>query len=239
LQSEKKYIFTYPIKNFTVSRIVNGVFRENCFLIKHNETGELLLFDPGDDLERIESVISDNGDNLKGILLTHGHFDHVGQVGAIAKKFNLIAKIHKNDFRLMRQAPMYAIRFIRKILEPPSGFETFEEETSLKIGIFSVDITRTPGHTSGSVCFYVDGILITGDTLFFRHIGPTNYPESQPDIFPKSIDKLLSKYPDDTIIFPGHGKEWNIKEAKEWWELVGENIPQYQIMNDKELQGLK
>lgn len=239
MENEKKYIFTYSFKDFTVFRIVNGVFRENCFLVKHNETGELLLFDPGDELEKIETVIAENGNNLKAILLTHGHFDHVGQVAALTKKFNLVAKVHKNDSRLMRQAPMYAIRYIRKSLQPPMPFETFEDEAIVQVGNFSVDITTTPGHTSGCVCFYLNGFVITGDTLFYRHIGPTNYPESQPDVFPKSIDKLLSKYPDETIIFPGHGREWNFGEAKGWWKSVGANIPQYQIMNDKELQGFK
>jgi hydroxyacylglutathione hydrolase len=239
MQTEKKYLFIYPYKKYTVTRIVTGVFKQNCYLVKHNESGDIVLFDPGDEFEKIESAILENGNNLKAILLTHGHFDHVGQVSTMHKKYNIVPKVHKNDYRLMRQAPMYAIRYIQKSIQPPMPFDTFEEEIILDFGNIKIDITSTPGHTTGCVCYYIDGIIFTGDTLFYRHIGPTNYPESQPDIFPKSIDKILTKYPSDTIVFPGHGREWNIGEAKEWWKSVGENIPQYQIMNDKDLQGLK
>jgi len=233
---ENSFFINFDLEQYNLMKIVTGVFKENCYILVDKQTKDTIIFDPGDDLENIKEAIRNIQGKVKGILLTHGHFDHVGQVAALVKEFNTTAKVHKNDQRLMRQAPIYAIRYISKVVQPPLPFEVFEDESPIQLGSLEINVTHTPGHTMGCVCFQIGKILITGDSLFKGHIGPTNYPESNAELLPKSIERLLTIYKDETLIFPGHGKEWSIGEAKAWWKTLGSEIPQYQIMNDKELR---
>ncbi|GBF48842.1 beta-lactamase protein [Leptospira ryugenii] len=233
---EKQKIEIFTFEKYTLAKIITGVFKENCYIVVDRESSDAIIFDPGEDDDLIFSQVQELDCNVKCILLTHGHFDHVGKVASLIRKYNVGAFVHKNDQRLMRQAPLYAIRYINKVVEAPLPFGVFENETSLTFGSITVNIFRTPGHTSGGVSFQIDRIVITGDTLFKEHIGPTNYPESNLNDLLESVDSLLSNLDENATIYPGHGREWSVKNAKVWWNAKSVNKPQYQIMNDPTLK---
>lgn len=227
----------WDIGNFTIRRIVTGFFKENCYMISHKASEFDFLIDPG---ENSFHLLADSlqESRFKKILLTHGHFDHVADLISFYEKFKTIASVHKNESKLLRQAQMYSIRYIGKIINMPKEYNYFDETTeTLRLSEnLNCKILPTPGHTSGSVCYYFeDGFVFTGDTLFFNHIGPTGYPESNLDALKKSVDFILDYLPNETIIFSGHGRPWTIGQAKDWWITVRENPPQYHIMNDSSL----
>ena len=220
--------YEQKIGSFTVLTLVTGPFRENCYLVCHEE-GETVLIDPGDEPSEIAKVIDDRGGRLDGLLLTHAHFDHIGAVATLCEKYLVSCQVHNADARLMRRAPFYAIRFVKQKFEVPKTVEYFSGNDLLKFGSLEFKVVNTPGHTQGSSSLYIEGAVFTGDTLFHKHIGPTNYPESEPVKLIESIDQLLSELPATTIIFPGHGKPWTVGEATNWWTAMRTSAPTYHI----------
>lgn len=156
-----------------VNKIEVGELRCNCYLLEQN--GEALLVDPGDELEKIEKFIE--GKNVIGILLTHGHFDHVGCVDYLIDKYHY---------------PLYDYNSIKEGMQ--------------KISTFCFEVIETLGHTLDCLTFYFkeDKIMITGDFLFFNTVGRCDLDGSNPKLMMESIEKI-KKYPDDVVVYPGHG----------------------------------
>ena len=150
-----------------------GNLRCNCYLIS-NET-ECLLIDPGDDLDKIEKFI--DGKNVIGILITHGHFDHIGCVKDLVSKYNF--SVYDNSNLV---------------------------EGINKIGSFSFEVIKCYGHTMDSISFYFkkEKIMFTGDFLFKQTIGRCDLDESNSYCMMRSIENI-KKYDDDIVIYPGHG----------------------------------
>lgn len=147
---------------------------------------ECLLVDPGDDYLDILEFIS--GKNIIGILLTHSHFDHVGCVEKLIKEFDY---------------PVYSNENL--------------QEGSFNLGTFSLEVIKTYGHTLDCLSFYFreDKIMFTGDFLFYRTIGRCDFIESDYNAMLESLVKI-SKYADDIVIYPGHGKCSVLGEEKKY-----------------------
>ncbi len=210
-------MFEYTIGNYKISRIVTGgEWKQNAYIVTQRSTLETIIVDPGDSAEFIINYITNNGAKVTRILLTHTHFDHIGALNEVSDYFNVVCDVHKEDVRLLNQAPMYALRFSKKIMKPIIKWCTFEE-LSIETNNIPVQSIFTPGHTKGSVCYLFEGFLFTGDTLLKKHIGRTDLPGSKPEALLESIEKLLSELSDDIEIFSGHGNSWTIGEAKSWW----------------------
>lgn len=93
---------------------------------------------------------------------------------------------------------------------------------------------KTPGHTSGGRSYvFNDKAIFTGDTLFHSYLGPTNYPESSLAQINASVNLIFNVLPESCLIFPGHGKSWRIREAREWWAATTDDHPQYYIFGEK------
>lgn len=220
-----KYIIT--------SFLTDNLWKEWCYLVTSNTSGEQALIDPGNNFDKIAKAIESNGNNkLKYILLTHGHHDHVGEVENFAKKFGIKALIHKNDSALVRHSPLYAIRFDKRIIKTPHEVEIFLKEPYELGKREFIKVIHTPGHTSGSVCFLFEGFVFTGDTLLKELVGRTDLPGSKPEELPVSVNKLIAEIHEDVIIFPGHGKPWKAAEAKNWWKHKNVNPPQHNTFNE-------
>lgn len=147
-----------------------------------NKDNKYLLIDPGDDLEKIEEFIKDK--IIVGILLTHSHFDHVASAYDLEEKYK------------------YKVYDLNNL-----------EEGINKIDVFKFEVIKTFGHTMDSICFYFkeDKIMFTGDFLFHNSIGRCDLYESNPNEMLKSIAKI-KKYPEDVIIYPGHGGSSSLGE---------------------------
>jgi hydroxyacylglutathione hydrolase len=207
--------------------VMGGAWKENCYLVRHMNTGELAIIDPGADDGQIDALVESSGGKLRYILLTHAHHDHVGGVAALARRFGVACRLHRNDVRLLHHAPMYAWRFAQKKIELPKPYEVIEEGPSLQLGGQSLEVLHTPGHTAGSVCYVVGGVVFTGDTLLYQHVGRVDLPGSDVKQIKPSIDRLIKQLPPETIVLPGHGRPWNMRETQLWWATAADALPQY------------
>jgi len=153
-------------------------------------------------------------------LLTHGHFDHIGAAESIAKRFNVTIQVHQCDERLLKRSALYSSQYIKKIVVAPTRYQTFNNDTSFNLAGVPINIIPTPGHTRGGVCFLLNHFLFTGDTVLYRHIGPSRPPDGDFSQLKISVQNLLDTTPTRSIILPGHGRPWTIGEAQDWWKAM-------------------
>ena len=219
------------VGNYKVVTTPTGRWRENCYLVRHLPTGDLVLVDPGDDVHMILKAIEAEGSQLKLIILTHAHHDHVGAVKAVCEKFQMHFYLHKDDVKLLNRAPTYALAFERKIIEISKNYRLLGSEDLIWGGEY-INMMNLPGHTPGGMCFYFGGIAFTGDSLLNEFIGRTDLPGADAAALGKSVTNMLSTLPDDTLLFPGHGKPWTVAIATRWWENQQENAREYRENSD-------
>lgn len=223
----------HSIGKYNITSILTDeLWKELCYIVSSADSGEQVLIDPGNNFEEIIKTIEANGNKkLKYILLTHGHHDHVGEVENIAKRYGVKALVHKDDAKLVRQSPLYAIRFDNRVIKTPREVEVMTTDR-YEFNNGFVKVIHTPGHTGGSVCFSFDGFIFTGDTLLKELVGRTDLPSSKPGELAQSVDKLITELNADCMIFPGHGKPWKADEAKSWWNEQKSNPPQHKTFNE-------
>lgn len=195
-----------------VRGIVVGVFQENCWVIGNRRTGEGICIDPGDQPQEVLALARDLGVRIKLIANSHAHIDHVlgvrGVHGATGAKFYL----HDQDLDLLRDGfRMSAARFGLDPSQTPPDPDAFVEDGDvLEVEGLRLQVIATPGHTPGSVSYYTEGLLFSGDTLFRGSIGRTDLPGGSFEQEMASIwDKLLV-LPEETIVLPGHMDETQI-----------------------------
>lgn len=193
-------------------RLVVGPLGVNCYIIMDQD--EALVIDPGGNGQGIKSFLEEKGFKLKYIVLTHGHFDHVGAVADL-KDENVEILIHEEDLYLYEIANQQAMNFGIEIPKLPSPDRFLAEGDRVEFAGMSLDVIHTPGHTPGSISLYGHGLLFTGDTLFANSVGRTDFPRSSHDALMKSIKDKLFKLPDDTRVLPGHEDETTINIEKE------------------------
>jgi len=215
----------YELSDCRITCIVTGEqWKQNSYIVTHKSSSNTIVIDPGDRAEFIINQIEDSGGRLTNILLTHPHHDHVGAVSQLSEHFDVACELHKMDVRLLMHAPMYALSFAHNIIPAVSRFHAFEEfcftdeEPSIRA-------LHTPGHTKGSVCYIFDGFIFTGDTLLYKRVGRTDLPGSSSDVLMESVEKMLSSFVDEVVIFSGHGQPWTVGEAKLWWQKLRGNPP--------------
>ncbi len=198
-----------------IERLTLKLLAENCY-IYHNEK-ECIIFDPGSDYEYIKSYINKKNLLVKLILLTHCHFDHVGAVCDLQEYFNTKVMCHKDDLVLLQSANQSATSYGLMPVKIPNIDAFFNDNDIITFNDTNIKVIHTPGHSSGSVCFYVeeDKFLISGDTLFLESIGRTDFPSGSQKDIEQSIKKLYT-LPDDTMVLPGHGFHTTIKHEKEY-----------------------
>ena len=181
-----------------------GPVAENCFVVRRDGAAEAVVVDPGDEAEKLIAAIEGLELDVKAILLTHTHFDHVGAVAPLARAF---------------RAPVYCPEIEKAVLAnindfvPWPGFGPFEDYEAdhlvsggekLELAGMTFDVIFTPGHSPGHVTYATPGALFSGDVLFQGSIGRTDLPGGDHATLMRSIASLLATYPDETHVFPGH-----------------------------------
>ncbi len=200
---------------------------ENCYLVRHLPSAEQVLIDPGGSVDRIVQAVLNQDESLKKILITHAHHDHVSAMANLHQRFKVSCHLHKADARLMRQAHTYAFVFDGRQIEPFTAFCLYDDEESLEIGKQPIQVIYTPGHTPGSVCYYFGDFVFTGDTILYQHVGRIDMPGSNVNQLISSVSRLVEQLPGETVVFPGHGRTWTIREARLWWQDAVISPPQY------------
>ncbi len=180
----------------------------NAYLLLDKELGEAVLFDvPLDAWQEIEPKLKEAGCELKGVYLTHGHWDHILDVPGFNER-GMPVYAHRDDVDLIENPSRMASFLVPGLtLEPGKADHLLEDGQELKILGETVEVRHVPGHSPGSILFYFPGLkmAISGDTVFAGGIGRTDFPGcSSAQLLDSIKDKILT-LPDDTIICPGHG----------------------------------
>jgi hydroxyacylglutathione hydrolase len=212
---------------------VTGPIETNCYLIYDSKTREAALVDVGDAIDTLIQYIEQYDLDVKYILCTHGHIDHVFNVPVARKKYPAAKTvIHRLDYDdllvqkewLLENAPDF-IEWIKSDPETAKYLDfdpaTFgepdiyiKEGQVLPLGNFSIMAIHSPGHSPGSVCYLVDGKLLSGDVLFYRTVGRTDGQNSSREDQIRSVQRLYEILPDSTPVYPGHGQFTDILSEK-------------------------
>ncbi len=191
-----------------IQAFVLGELQTNVFLVSNPENSEAIIIDPADEANYISEQILKENLNLKAIIATHGHFDHILAAWELTLAFNLPLCLHPKDKPIaayMQKSAKYWLK--REIVEkPPQNRKEITPQDKITFGKCKLEIIHTPGHSPGSICLYSpkEKVLFTGDTLFAQGIGRTDFPYGSSKDLSSSLKKL-NKLPADTKIYPGHG----------------------------------
>ena len=189
----------------------------NCYIVEDEESKETMVIDPGGEADKIIDMLDTLGiDKLKYIYLTHCHGDHFGAILEVKAKKSGKVLIHRDDAEGLYNPEISLTYYIGMADIELEADSRVDEGDIIHLGNLEFKVIHTPGHTKGGTCLYCEkeALLFSGDTLFKGTWGRTDLPTSSfPDII-ESITKKLTILPDDTIVYPGHGRMTTIREEE-------------------------
>lgn len=189
-------------------------FLMNCYIVGCEKTRECAIIDPGGSVAVITDKIQELNLIPKMILLTHGHSDHIGGVNELKEKYNIPVFISKIDAEYAEKPELnFSYQLFRKNFSIKCD-KYLEDGEVIKLGELEILVIATPGHTPGGMCFKIDDIILTGDTIFNHSIGRTDFVGGSMDDIIKSIIEKILIYPDDTKLYPGHNSPTSIGVEK-------------------------
>ena len=187
----------------TIHTLPLGAYQTNCYILYDDDRAECLVIDPGYEPERVLEKAEALGKRPAAILLTHGHFDHVGGVKTLAAETDCRVYLHEADLSMPRQmtaGPLYYTH-------------TYGEGDTLNLAGLKLQVLHTPGHTPGSVCLMAEDALFSGDTLFEGSCGRTDLPGGDTATILASLTRLR-KLEGDFRVYPGHGPSTTLSEER-------------------------
>ena len=197
-----------------ILRIPVGVYSANCYIIYDENIKEGIIVDPGGDAKTILEIVEKKELNIKYIVLTHGHGDHIGGVSQIRDALNITVLAHELEREMLIDGS--------KNLSSTMTTGTIEIEPDIllkdgdiiQFGGLKGIVIHTPGHSKGGICLKIEDVLITGDTLFKDSIGRTDLIGGDYKTIINSIKEKLLIYPNHTKVYPGHGLSSTLEEEK-------------------------
>ena len=194
-----------------------GPLQCNCSVIGDETTHEAMVIDPGDDINDVLAVVRKHDLQVKQIVITHAHIDHVGGAMKLRAATGAPILLNQNDYSLLKMLDVQAAWIGMRspgTVEIDRSITTGETVTA---GSLTADILHTPGHTEGSICLYFPAQkkLIAGDTLFAGSIGRTDLPGGSMQKILRSLHDTLLALPDETVVVPGHGELTTIGDERE------------------------
>lgn len=215
-----------------IGRMVIGVCQTNCYFLYRDGGQDAVVVDPADKGANIYSALQKNGLRVTGILLTHGHFDHIWGVDALRDAANAAAESDG-----LEAVKVYACEAERELLKSAEmnvsaaagrACSTYadiyvKDGQEISLAGMSCRVIATPGHTAGGCCYYFEeaGFLVAGDTLFAESVGRTDFPTGSMSTLVRSIQEKLFVLPEETKVYPGHGESTTIGHEKKYNPYFG------------------
>lgn len=215
-----------------IGRMVLGVCQTNCYFIYRDGENDAIVVDPADKGADIYNTLRKNGFRVAGILLTHGHFDHIWGLDGLRDAVNAAEETPGAE-----HVKVYACGAERELLknahmnvskQAGRAYTTYADEyvedgQEITIAGMACKVIATPGHTAGGCCYYFQeaGILVAGDTLFAESVGRTDFPTGSMGTLVRSIKEKLFVLPDDARVYPGHGDSTTIGHEKAYNPFCG------------------
>ncbi len=194
-----------------IHTLVLGDYQTNCYIVHEEASKTCAVIDPGYEPRRILDAVSSLGLTIDAILLTHGHFDHVGAVRELLDETECALYLHKADWSRYRN-PLNGFFYPLSSLELP-GLRFPEDNQAITAGGVEFTVLHTPGHTKGSVCYRCAGGLFAGDTLFHLGCGRTDLPGGNGEHLMQSLERLAA-LPFDCPVYPGHGDSTTLAQER-------------------------
>ena len=210
-----------------IGRMVLGVCQTNCYFLYREGGHECIVVDPADAGASIYGALQKKDFQIRGILLTHGHFDHIWGVDALRDAANAAAEADG-----LEPVKVYAGEGERELLKSADlnvseragrACTTYADGQEIALAGMACRVIATPGHTAGGCCYYFEeaGILVAGDTLFAESVGRTDFPTGSMGTLIRSIKEKLFVLPDETRVYPGHGDSTTVGHEKEYNPFCG------------------
>ena len=187
--------------------VINETFKSNTYLVYDSDKHYCIIIDPGLDFHLIEEKLIELNLIPKGIIATHGHFDHIGSAAHFQKIYNIPFYLHKEDYKLSQSANFFlkVSGVNKKIVAPKPDYLINTKAESIVIANFLFETYNFKGHTNGSIAIKFENTLYTGDLFYKKGLGFNGFPGENPNELRKSINEIFEKFNEDFHIYPGHG----------------------------------
>ena len=186
-----------------------GPLATNCYIVGSESGGEGMIIDPGGDAKQILKKVSDLKLDIKLIVLTHGHMDHVGALGEVKEATGADIAAHTDDARTLSDGSLSVLFGISQSA-PPLPDRLLNDDDKIALGSLNFIVRHTPGHSPGGICLLGEGVVFSGDTLFNYGIGRSDLPGGNYNQLIDSINSKLMVLADDTIVYPGNGPKTTV-----------------------------
>lgn len=194
-----------------------GPLKCNCSVIGDESSREAIVIDPGDEIQEVLALVRKHHLQVKQIVITHAHIDHVGGAMKLRTATGAPILLNQNDYALLKMLDVQAACIGVAAPEKVEIDQNLHDADMVKAGSLAAQVLHTPGHTEGSVCLYfpAEKKLIAGDTLFAGSIGRTDLPGGSYEKILHSLHNRVLALPDETVVVPGHGPITTIGEERE------------------------
>ena len=196
-----------------IKTFIEPPIENNNYLIIDKESKEAALIDCSYMDENILLELKTQNATLKYVLLTHGHFDHIGGLNDLPDGAKVL--MHADDMEWINEVNTYLPMIGMPTMEIPKIDKHIADNEIITLGNTEIKVIHTPGHTQGGVCFYTKGSLFSGDTIFKESVGRCDLPGGDFNQIVDSIEQRIFELPEDTVIYPGHGKTTTVG-----WEKI-------------------
>jgi len=187
-----------------------GSLQSNCYVLAAKDKSEAVIIDPGEEENKIRKVLEKHNLRTAAVVNTHGHYDHI----ACDDNFGVPIYAHAEDVALLKDPQLNMSNFLGLSFRVKSEVHSLKDKETLKVGSIELEVIHTPGHTPGGICLLLKApenkVLFSGDSLFYRSIGRTDFPGASEEQLISSIKERLLKLPDETVVYPGHGGQTTI-----------------------------